>query len=688
MARQPNTGDPKDFAAYSLKSWKELDGYYSFWVRRWRRVLDFLRSQHWAPGLVKDEAAVSPDTKKMPTWRSYTYANHVLAVYNDFLNQWMQSQVRYTSVPTRPDPQQIAGAELADNILRYIWDRLEIEDKRQELGMWLVATGNAHLRIFWDQNTGNMAPLMAVVDGRPVPVNPETGQPDPTMQRPVLVDTGEIGVEVVPPMLVRWSRDRQSGVMVGGMYTYDDAVDTFGKDVAEGLKYTGGTSAIGLDLVYGNPASSSSVERALVVEHHLPRSRQYPGGLWWTSNEGKMVQPPQPLVSRIPPVISYRWVPTPDMKTFGMSPLYDITFSNRAYDEMLARSIEWSRRVVPKMLLKAGGGVAQGEFNEEPGQEVVTNVGAEPAWTSPPEPPNLFQNLRVEAREDLLFVAGYKTQRPKELPPGEATQRVRQPVRVTNTGEQVALAVINSETSWQRFAYVILDYVAKFYDEQRAIGLIGPDRTYQWREFKGSDLQNLEATIHVDKASLHTWNRQSAKDSLIALMNTAGAQTLLTGPDGQIDRDRVEAVVEVAGFERSLSTLDPDVLEARNENYLFQTLQEGMEPPKREPWQNDEVHLEEHGRILKSMAFKGWPQPAQEALMANYEEHQQVLSEQQQAGQQALVQQEQQMREIRATTETAQKVRTKLGEELVELLLGTVKGELEPEEKTEDKKES
>lgn len=684
MARFPKqNASPGELAAYSQQSWNDQDAFFNFWADRWKRSIDFIRSIHW-------KILTEIDIDRLPKWKRYPIVNYTLAFYSDYLAQFLQARTRYSAVPASPDPSDIAAAELAEGVLKYTWDKLELDAKKIDLAAWLASTGNADLRVFWNQNTGDMIPLAQPVtlpDGQQVlqPINPQTGQPDMTMTEPVMVDAGEIGIEVVPPQLCRYGTKSSSGSMLGRLITYDEAVDLYGDKVAESLTYgqfTLGALATDLLTVYHNVGMPKAEDAALVIEHYLPRSSRNPEGMWWTAAGRQLITQPAPLPSREPSLIHFRWIPLPGHPTMGLSPIYDMTFSNKAYDEMLARILEWLNKVVPKVVRQAGDGLKAQEMTDEPGQEVVVQPGTVPAFLDPPGPPEHFFKLKQEISEDMVNVGGYRFRREEQMPPGESIQRMRQPMRSKNEGEVVSLAIINSGPAWTKLGRVILDYAAKFYTEPRVLSIVGQDRTYQWREFQGSDLKNLAATIHIDEKELYTWNRQSMRDTVIGLLGTQAAQVLFVDEAGQFDRERVNAAMESAGIDVSPDTLDPDIMEARNEINMIQFMQ--GEPPEAKPWQNAEVHLTEKTRVLKGLAFKGWPKEAQDALLANIAQHEKAIAAKEQAAQQNMLGQEKALRDIRAESETAQNVRTAMGEALVEVL----KEYLLPEDKKKAKKES
>lgn len=684
MARLPKQGAlPAEYAAFSQTCWTDQDAFFNFWAERWKRSIDFIRTLHW-------RATMETDVQKLPSWKRYPVVNYTLAFYSDYLAQFLQSRTRYSAVPASPDPADIASAELADNVMKYLWDKMEMDYKKIDLAAWLASTGNADLRVYWNQDTGDMIPLaqpMMLPNGEQtmVPLNPQTMKPDMTMTKPHMVDAGEIGVEVVAPQLVRYGTKHSQGAMLGRLITYDEALDLYGKKTAESLNYSASKpGAISSDMlsVYPSAGTPRTEDTALIIEHHLPRSTRNPEGLWWTAAERVLLTQPQPLPAREIGLVHFRWVPLPGHPTMGLTPIYDMTFSNKVYDELMARMLEWLNRVVPKLIRQSGDGLKYGEFNDEPGQEVTVQPGTVPQFLDPPPPPEHFFKLKADVSEDMANVGGYRFRRDEQVPSGESTQRMRQPLHTKNEGEVVALAILNSRPAWQKLGYLLLDYAARFYDEPRVLSVVGQDKTYQWREFSGKDLKNLAATIHVDEKSLYTWNRQSMRDTVIGLMNSEAAKVLFVDASGNFDKERVDAAMEAAGIDVSPDTLDPDIMEARNEINQIQYMQEGQEAPQVMPWQNNEVHLDEKRRVMKSLTFKGWPPHAGKALMDNASQHEQAIAKQQQAQQQEMLTQEKALRDIRSQSETTQNVRSAMGEMLADAL-GTYLQK--PEEKKEKK---
>lgn len=678
---------PEDFAAYTRDRWTTYDPFYNAFTQRWKRVIDFIRSVHWRWGewnideLLKDPELATLDQRKLKQRSRFPVFNLSLAVYQDYVTQWLRSRVRFSAVPSTPDPDDVASAELAEQTLAALWDILEMEQKRIEIASWLAATGNADVRVYWNNDTGNLAPL-AVEDeeGNLVPINPLTGQPDPTMTEPIMVDAGEIGVEVVPPIYCRYPLDIPGSVMVGVPMGYEQVAAKYGEDVAKGLSY-GKLSTI-TTYFFDNVLLD---EATMVIEHYLPRSSRFPQGLWWTASEdGRIIVPPAPLPSRYVPVVHFRWIPLPGHPTMGLTPLYDITFLNKGLDRLLKQTEEWVVRATPLVLRKEGDGLREDELKvAEPFSEIRVRPGMEPTILEVPNPPPEYRDLRREFLDSALVIGGYRFMRPDKLDEGSVPPSLRIQNPQVQSGDVVALSLLSAKAAWQKLGYILLDFVGTYYSDERAIALVGKDRTYQWREFRGSDLANIKANIHVDEEPLFPWNRTELRAAASSLLGSPLASLVLTKGDGQVDKEKLEAIMEAVGFRSSLQTLDPDVLAARNENNL---LRQGISVEVL-PTDDHRVHIEEHSRETKTLLFRTRPKEIQDLVFDHIARHEQALAEEGERARTAMIEQEHAMRAVREAIESDRTLKEVLGERLIDLFVDLIKSRLNVDTEKRPRKE-
>jgi hypothetical protein len=650
--------------------WEGLNGKYEFYIKRWRRTLEFLRDQHW-------QTLKEYDARALPDWKRFPLQNYTLAFYNDYLTDYLKSEVRYSALPSSPDPKDIDAAELSDQLMKFLWERLEMDRQKIDLGAWVMATGTGCVRIFWDTDTGVQVPFgIPQPDGSVLPVDPETMQPIPGAE-PIMVDAGEIGFEVISPQFVRWAENPAHGVMVGLLLSYEEASTFYGKDVADRLTYSDTHEGISADLnQIEQPGVTPSVDqRALVLEHYLPRSAANPDGLWWTSANGgsMLINRPWPLPAGIVPIVSFRWIPIPGEEHIGLSPLYGISFENKIYEEITARILEWYQKAKPKWLLKSGGGVTHGDISDEPYQELIVNAGGEPEMLNVDDAPAGLFNMLRQISNDMQFTSGRAFEEGDQLPEGLSRGAFRQPE--SKTSRATTIGHMNAKASWKKVGEILLHYVASFYNEGRVVAVNGPDQGFLWRQFSGNDLRSekggLAATLYVDDIPLFPQNRQNLRDTVISLLQSPAGQILFADATGAMDMDRIKGALQATGLDANLDIADPDALEARNEEMTFQFLQQGQQPPQPESWQNHEAHYASHILIPKSMRFKAWPPHAQQAFLQHIADTEEILNEQAQAEADAMVAQEQQLRAVREQEELKADVMREWATSLIKLVADT-----------------
>jgi len=493
----------------------------------------------------------------------------------------------------------------------------------------------------------------------------------------VLVDKGEIGVEVISPQFVRWAENPTHGVMVGLLLSFEEVEAFYGKDVADQLSYSDSHEGFSASLNrIQQPGIIPTVdERTLVIEHYLPQSAMHPKGLWWTAAQdgSMMIHPPWPLPAGRVPIIGFRWIPMPGEEHIGLSPLYGITFENKIYEEVTAHILEWYNKAKPKRLLKAGGGLTTGDITEEPFQELVVNAGGEPEMMEVQDAPEGLFNLQQMAQRDMAFSAGQSFEEGDSLPEG-ISQHIRTPNELKSS-KSIATALTSSKSSWRETGETLMHYVGNFYNENRVVAIQGPDRGFMWREFVGDDLMRdgaLASTLHVDDIPLYPQNRQNLRDTVIALLQTDAGQILFAGPDGQLDMDRIKGALLATGLDVSLDVIDPDVLEARNEQGEYRNF-DPNNPIDTEvkPWENSGVHHAEHVKVPKSLRFRAWSEEARGAFLEHIEKTEDALNEAAQSEADAMVEQEKRLREVRETEELRADVQLEWAKSLIGLVVET-----------------
>jgi len=646
----PKDADGEDFARFTHESWRDLDSTYQYWVNRWKRTLEYIRSQHW-------NTLKKYDPEKLPTWKRFPVLNYTLAFFQDYLADFLKSEIRFTALPASPDPTDINAAELVEQLDKYIWDKLDMSVKRIQLSSWLLSCGTAYLRVFWDTNTG-------------IPI--EVPFPDGQV---VTVDKGEIGVEVVSPQYVRFSPVPAHGCMIGLLLSREEATSLFGP-MAEDLKYSSTYDDFDANLhAIETPTSAPTKdERAMVIQHYIPRSSLHPDGLWWTmGGNDTLLNGPYPLPGGEVPIVPFVWIPVPGHPHIGQSPLYDVTFSNKLYDELMARVLEWHNKVKPKILLKSGGGLTYGDMNEEPFQEVVVAPGAEPEFMETRQVPDTFYKSMQDAQNDMMMVAGYalsNTGADPQLGQGSATNRFRTPSTPVEQGP-TAVAIMNSKASWEQLGRLIPAYASEFYTEPRVLAIQGPDRMYQWKEFIGAvDLKDLSATIKVDEIALYPWSRQALRDSVASVMETRFGEILFMDPaTGQPNLERIHAAMNATGIDVAIPTIDPDISEARNEHMMFEEMQDpqmAQQAPQPQFWQNHQAHLNEHEIILKSISFQKWAQPGQQAFLQHVQQTSELMNQAANEEQQSMIDMERALREVRETAELQADIKKLVAEAVID----------------------
>jgi hypothetical protein len=125
---------------------------------------------------------------------------------------------------------------------------------------------------------------------------------------------------------------------------------------------------------------------------------------------------------------------------------------------------------------------------------------------------------------------------------------------------------------------------------------------------------------------------------------------------------------------------------------LFKNFQEGGDPstlPQPQFWQDHAKHYAEHVKPLKGNTFKSWPPAGQQAYLQHVEATGQILNEQAQEEAQAMIQQEQALRQVREDVETQANIREMVAQMVMEIVEPVLQDALNvtPEESVTEEEE-
>jgi hypothetical protein len=650
--------DQKQYAAYIRALWDEQNEFMSQLHQVWTRNLLFLTGRQW--DVLGKDGLFRP--ARVASWKEQPVSNLTLAFFRNYLAKALKNRPAWTVMPASTEPDDIHAAELGDQVLEAKWQELRLARVLRSAVSWCIATGNGFLYPFWNSRTGRYVPAEAVMevpvydeDGEIVgmeeavvllskngdPQLLESGLPDPSAE-PHMVDEGDVGVRSISPFQVRVSPEAGSDEDMGWMIisevrtirelavSYPDLASDLrpeAVDLAADVSFSALNALAGDDGARLTPHSDDRdrhLDKAMVLHYHEKPSDDYPMGRYWVACGDLLLEEPQPLPEGVwPPIVHLEDVVIPG-RYFASSVVEQIVPLNKHYNEINANIKEHhSLMAKGKWLAPRGSGVKPGMITNAPGEVIQFNPGFEPRQAQIAPLPQTVIEERNRVFSDIEMVGGQHRVSFGKAPPGvSAGVAFLQLQEADDTDLGPFLSMLEDRVA--DLAGAILQIVKERYTTERLIHVVGADKKYQVRSFRGADLAGA-VDVRPQAGSSFPWSKTAQQSMLLSL--AAQMPQLFTDREtGQFDAAKFARLLPIGGLGNIGNESDLDVQEALREEDVFAGVGDefGMEDlPQVGFWQNHDIHYLQHCRVLKSAAFRDWAPEAQQAFLQHVQETQQ-----------------------------------------------------------------
>lgn len=657
--------DPSKYARYSRALWDEQEGSLEALHRTWTQNLLFLAGFQWwkfdaQTGMFRMEP--------VPKWRERPVANLLVPFFKHLMAKLTKQRPAFRCIPASTDPEDIHSANLGDDVLRAKWQELRVSRIVRRFIAWCIPTGNAYLYPYWNTDTGKLRPLTVPVEA--VQVDEETGDvvgikivecpcdengdpimkegPDGTLvydldAEPAWVDEGEVGVKVVSPFQVRVDPAAESDedvtfVLIGEVSPIRDIrrrwphlKNIISEDLGLMERYDALVTGTGVNtmragsdthFVSGAPDRDEGIPKALVLYYHERPSPAYPHGRYWVSVGNELAEEPQPLPEGIWPVIIHMKDIEVPGRFHGASTFEAAVGLQREYNEVNALIKEHHNLLLRgKWLVPIGSNIRRGQITQQPGEVIQYTPGLKPEMAKLEPLPSQVYAERARILADFEQITGIRKVSMGEAPPGVTSGRAFLTLQEADDTD-LAPMLESLEECVADLAWAWIRIIQQRYDDDRMVHVVGADRRYQVRAFKGADLSGVVDVV-PQHGSAFPWSQVARQNMLIEIAQVM--PHLFQDPQtGGFDKHKFAQLLPVAGLDVLFDYEDVDYNEAKREEEAFE-LFDGTDPeslPRVLPWQNDAMHLRVHEQTLKSESFKQWHPLAQEAFINHWRETQ------------------------------------------------------------------
>lgn len=253
------------------------------------------------------------------------------------------------------------------------------------------------------------------------------------------------------------------------------------------------------------------------------------------------------------------------------------------------------------------------QFTDMPGEVLQFPDGQQmPAYLTPPVMPQWWMELPQQLEDAMDDIMGIH-----EISQGQAPQDIASGIGLAILAENdsTPLTKLTKETAtaWSKVGTMVLQMYRAFVTTKREAHISEPGQSNYTEKWSGKDLSGqttakvpLDAITYRSRAAQQAFAERAMQMGLI--QTAAQFAKLADLPDA---RDLIDAV-------------SPDTAQARRENHYLSL----GEAPLPEPWQNHQIHIDEHNTFRKSVRWELLDKNKKQLIALHIQGHETLSAEQ------------------------------------------------------------
>ena len=551
---------------------------------------------------------INNQAPKLIAGRNKLIVNKILPTIQNRLAQLCKNPPRYDVIPESQSTEDRDAARLSLQVLNSLWDKLDINQKRISLNMWVQQCGHAYIKVSWDKTKGQWIK------------DPETNE---------AMFEGDVRIEVVSSFEV--FVDAQAKTLEEARYLYHCRVrdlqyfkDQYGdagtkvKEENVWLMSLRNEQRVQSMNVRGqSDGTNEQVKNCAIeiVKYERP-SAKYPRGRMIVSANGELLKDEELPTGKIP------FVKFDDVvvggKYYSESIITHLRPLQDQYNETVSRRAEWTKRLLAgKYVAARGSELAQEALNDQSGEVLlytpVPNApgGGMPSAMQIPTIPSYAYEEETRLDSSINYISGVSDISRGTLPSASIPALGMQ-ILLEADQTRVGVMIDQHERAWANVGNLILEFVSKFYVIPRKFKFGEKNSQYLIKEIIGDDLKGNTDVIVVKGSSLPNSKALKRQDIL-----NAYNQGLLGDPKDPKVREQVLGMLEFGDVAEMWQDFALDMNQIKRG---IEVLKSGQMVEAHE-LDNHTMWIEELNKLRKSDDYKELDSNAQQAVEICIEQH-------------------------------------------------------------------
>ena len=638
--------------------------------RQWKLNLSFYKGKQYVFYNRRSRRIESlpTDDGDKPRYRVRMVANQIAPHSISLLSRLTKTKPTFFATPASSSYEAIKATEVAETLLEFWWDKLNLAEKREEAILWGIICGNGFWKVSWDTSVGSSIKVMVSPDGKPIlsPVMEhffkhelaKSGIDPRDFEKEVF--EGEIRVDILAPFDVLL--DDTAQVFEDCKYAFcmhpmspKEIKTRYGADLKANAINKYPDETLPNSYMTGSNKTKENV-RIVYYGYFIPTADNPEGRyvVFVKNPDIVLYDSPWPYPFKMLPLVKFAGMRIPGQ-------LYDTSVVEQAIplqkelNRTLSQMIEYKNLTLKPQMLAPVGSLRQ-RMTDEPGAIFEYNpvAGKVPEAIPIPGLPGYVTQHLQDMGQRLKEVFGLT-----ELMQGTVPPNVEAGVAIDLLQEaatdRLAPQILMMEKALERAGNLMLNLAQKYYTEPRLMmlsggagskprvqqfehadvlsgvqikveagsglprtragkqarvfqmlnmGLITPSKAYKYLDL--ADFKNLQAQFQADEDQAMREHDKLIEGMIInvAAANVAQAQMMNQMQNPEFDPETGVPV-----------QMDPAMLQ--------QSMDAGLQPLT---FENKVTHLETHGAYMKSQEFELLPPDIQARFYKHFELTQQAVA--------------------------------------------------------------
>ena len=444
--------------------------------------------------------------------------NRITGVVRTELSKMTKNRPVFTVTPNTGDEEDANAAELAERVMRYMWQHLKLHEQALKALEWSRICGAGFLKCYWDSTIGEPQQVLVGPDGNVLTDQAGKavrgdrnaaqllGQQLGSQVQAKQIAAGDVRVEVRSPF--QMFIDPICDNFTDAEWLIEESVKSleyvrqrFG-DKAQGIKAdtTANPGLIEARLIGGMPPAGGGYKGVKLREYWCKPSSEYPQGCRTVWSQGKILA--QDMAPFDPmPYVMLTGIPVPG-RLWPMSVVELLRGPQTELNKVLSQMAENRNRIANPTMLASKQAVQDPEKFEASTTQAggvyyyddIGSPNALPRYLDAPELPQYVVEAPAQINAAIDDISGQHEVTNANVPPGvTAASAITLLQEADDT--RLGLAIQDYEENLGRFGHKVLKLVANYYTDARTIKLGGDDGAWEIFDFKGA---MVRGNTHVE----------------------------------------------------------------------------------------------------------------------------------------------------------------------------------------------